>query len=93
MTGCGAEPRGATLYHVALQPRSGKQPGGAGAACWICWCPAALIGMLGDFSEVTEKLQLPLTSASAVNLLSFSPPSPSGFLQIQNVQRGALEKT
>lgn len=39
---------------------------------------------------MTEKLQLPLTSASAVNLLSFSPPSPAGFSQIQNVQRGAL---
>lgn len=39
---------------------------------------------------MTRKLQLPLTSASVVKLLSFSPPSPSGFSQIQNVQRGTL---
>lgn len=52
--------------------------------------PSSTDRCVGGFSKVTKKLQLPLTSASVVNLLSFSPPSPSGFSQIQNVQGGAL---
>lgn len=51
MTRCGAEPQGAALYLVVLQCRSGKQPSGAGAVRWICWCPAALIGVPGDFQK------------------------------------------
>lgn len=36
----------------------GKQLGGDGAVPWVCWSPAALISVQGDF-QVTEKLQLP----------------------------------
>lgn len=54
MTGCGAEPRGAVLYHVALRRRSRKQPSEAGAVCWISWCPAALTGCRGIFRSDSE---------------------------------------
>lgn len=51
------------------------------AVAWWGWCGALDLlessstdSCSGGFSEVTENLQLPLTSSSAVNLLIFSPP-------------------
>lgn len=72
MIRCRAEQLSAHCSPVGI----GKQPGGDGAVPWICWSPATLLScpaIQGDFQK-WQKLWLPLTSAPAVNLLSFSPP-------------------
>lgn len=69
----------------------------AGKSAWRGWCsvldllvPSSTDTCASGFSEVTEKLQLPLASASAVDLLSFSPSSPPRFSQIRNEQGGVM---
>lgn len=56
------------------------------------WCRCSVLDLLvpSGFSEGTEKLQLPLTSASAVDLLTLSPSSSSRFSQIQDERGGVM---